>query len=274
MNLFDTESEESFYVAGFLAADGCVTDKKSVVLTLAQKDLDHLKLIRTLLSRDNKIYFSIKDNSKYNSRWKDSHLCSFRFGSRDVCESLIKFNIVPRKTHIYTFPKWIKGHPLRQHFMRGYFDGDGTICAGELYGRSKTNQLIISIAGTDSFVRAYSAELNAELNIPPSKILNTHCATKIVSFHGNKIVGNVCSFLYKNATIYLERKSILAFNAITYYNESLKKELEKEYMLSPTVLLPLWEEYGSVNKLVPLLHRGRKTIKAKLIQYGVLCGQI
>ena len=74
-------------------------------------------------------------------------------GNKHMRDSLISKGCVPNKSLILKFPsEEILPKELQRHFIRGYFDGDGTI---GLYPHSKTNPKLeesLLIVGTKPFL--------------------------------------------------------------------------------------------------------------------------
>lgn len=136
------DTEEKAYWLGFLYADGNVHYKPEKVryrieLGLAIKDYSHLEKFSKFLN--------FKGNIKLREKTKS---CRIVFGSKKMCEDLIKLGCIPAKSLILTFPnssqvpsKFIKD------FLRGYFDGDGSM---HLSNGNKTPD--IRILGTKEFL--------------------------------------------------------------------------------------------------------------------------
>src|SRR5713101_6595045 len=101
-NFFSKSNEQSFYWAGFLAADGCVrkasSNSRLLVLSVAKKDLQHIKLFKKQIKSKSPIIITVYDNTI---------ACRIAITSNTIFDDLAKFNIVPRKTLKYTFPKWL-----------------------------------------------------------------------------------------------------------------------------------------------------------------------
>lgn len=117
---FSTQTNNSCYLLGFLAADGCVYAKNNVIkLCLSSIDKDFL----TCVNREIESNFPIHD---YIS--KDGYANSeLRISSNQIKKDLAQYNIIPKKTYSFNFPEKIK-EEFYLDFIRGYFDGDGTIC--------------------------------------------------------------------------------------------------------------------------------------------------
>lgn len=204
-NFFSQETPESFYWAGFIAADGCITEKlknnkyfiRGLSLELSILDIEHLqKFINAIeYTGDIKIYDKAAGRKS----------ASLRISSSIIINDLKKFNIVPRKSLIYTFPQLLIDHKLVNHFMRGYFDGDGSFfMKKETRGK---DQLCMSICGTKEFLQEYVNILNKKCNI---KLGNIILDTKIhkIRCGGNTKTGKIRDYLYfdSNKNIYLDRK--------------------------------------------------------------------
>lgn len=201
---FDIDSEESFYWAGFIAADGCVKIKdkkyKQLSIGLAQKDHEHLCKFKKCISFTGPVH-------KINGLVKKSEVT---ISSAKMFDDLSRFNIVPRKTLVYEFPEWLVSHPNVNHFMRGYFDGDGSFYT--TLGKNKnTKQLYFSLRGTKKFLITFR------------DILDNHCATQkgkrprlsngiyLLEYGGNLVVKSIADFLYSNCEIALDRKLNVVF---------------------------------------------------------------
>lgn len=213
-NFFTTNSAESFYWAGFIAADGCVTIKKD-----KYKDREYRqKVLRiNLANKDYKHLEKFSDAIDYSGRILSTHngmasLVVLR--SDKIFDDLEKFNIVPCKSLIYTFPQWVIKDKNINHFMRGYFDGDG--CFGKrMLKKEKYPQIIFSLCGTYVFLYDYMRVLENKCNITfkePRKNKNIFEAR----YTGNSVVKNIRNFLYEGSTeqTRLDRKYNIVYDGI------------------------------------------------------------
>ncbi len=205
-NFFKNESPESFYLAGFIAADGSVQYRKYskiLKITLSKKDLEHLEKIKKLLESNHPIKeYQVKKNKLVTS---DKECVELQIANKNIVEDLKKFNIIPNKTKTYEMPEWLLSHKFLNHFMRGYFDGDGTITHCGLVKGRKIIQLSFSILGTKKFIQQYRDILSKNCKTNDAKIIDHHSIYKI-SYSGNNVVKNIYDFLYKNQNICLQRK--------------------------------------------------------------------
>lgn len=186
------DCEEKAYWLGFLMADGCVqvitSFKSRISLYISAKDLEHLKKWHKSINSINKIYTKLNGN---NLMSMSQHY------SKKMAQDLINLGCTPRKTHTCQFPNIRQD--LINHFVRGYFDGDG--CAyWNLMKKHITPQLQLSICGTYDFL----TKLKEILNINTK--LNFHTNIYVLSAAGNKQCKKIVDWMYKDATIYLQRK--------------------------------------------------------------------
>jgi hypothetical protein len=246
-DFFTRDNEETFYVAGFFAADGCVKIRKmnnrknlvyQIQLQLATKDRVILEKIKSLLKWTGPTCEITTINSKRNPKWEDSYKCGFTITSKKLVDDIARFNIVPRKTHILTFPQWLIDHPLVHHFIRGYNDGDGCFHTSKNKGKS-SGQIYFSMRGTAMFLGSCRSiiEKNCDIKVNTTNIRISSGIGQF-GYGGNGIVAKVAKFLYKDATIYLERKYNIVKHlmandyqlASTRVKSKLTKEtLEKDY---------------------------------------------
>lgn len=189
--IFDKiNNQDKAYWLGFLYADGAVNSKSNQIeLSLALKDENHLEKFKSFL------------NYTGNVR-KDSYRCRLQISSKYFKNRLIELGCVPRKSLILTFPdRSIVSDKFLFAFIRGYFDGDGSIYIPKEHKKSKSH---ISLLGTKEFLQ----EMQNRSQWKENKLLQRNGSDKntfSVSYGGKHILYMLES-MYKNATIYLDRK--------------------------------------------------------------------
>lgn len=158
---FTTMTEESAYWAGFLAADGNVSGNR-VRLYLGAIDIDHLIKFKEFLKSEH----TIGESEKFNR-------CSLEFANKHIRADLENlFNITPRKSLTLKFPS-IPMY-LVNHFLRGYFDGDGTICETFSSKASITASLITAFLGAPDFMEVASEICHTCIDKPNTLKLRVH----------------------------------------------------------------------------------------------------
>jgi intein/homing endonuclease len=234
-NIFNEESESAFYLAGFIAADGCIriarTNKNSthinhrVVIGLSEKDIDFLYTLRNAFDCESQIGCYDHKLSLSNENWKDIKLVKLSITSKQMVENLGRFNIGPRKSLVYDLPEWIITHPLLNHFIRGYVDGDGSFWIGS--GPDKNN-ITFSLRGTVPFLEKIKMIFERYCDIKTRSKPKMSGGIGQFSIHSNKMVSKISDYLYNNSTIFLPRKHFIAIKAgqIIKVQEDAKNKIQ------------------------------------------------
>lgn len=139
-SFFEVLNEESTYWLGFLYADGYVRlkDEKSGELKIKLKNTDKNHIDKFLLSiKSNHPIKCGKDNN--------SHFCQVSIYSNKMVKDLFSHGCFNNKTQKIQMPDLDK--KLIPHFVRGYFDGDGSISNT----RARPNSYVVSICSNKKF---------------------------------------------------------------------------------------------------------------------------
>ena len=205
-NFFDQDNENSFYWAGFIAADGSVQERKYskiLKICLSNQDANHLEKFKKAINSTHPIKnYKIKSNKLIKS---ETLCCEIQITSKILVNSLKRFNIIPNKTKIYDIPNEIINNQYISHYIRGYFDGDGTITACGMSKNRKVLQGSFSILGNQSFIENYQKILINKANLNKTKIYKHKSIYKLV-YTGNNNIKNIYQFLYNKSNIFLDRK--------------------------------------------------------------------
>lgn len=211
-NIIDTE--EKSYFLGLLYSDGCIYPKNGMVtISLQEKDKELLEQLSLIIENENSLKYHIETKSK-NNAWV------LNLFSRQMCEDLIKLGCVPAKSKILNFPtKGIVPESLIHHFIRGVFDGDGSITIDK-----RSNNKCVSFCGTISMMEGIQKILECEIGLNRNKINQRKDGLCILTYSGNFKVNTFYKYLYKDSTIYMKRKyDIIKDNTGKYENSSNKR---------------------------------------------------
>jgi len=165
--------------------------EKSFSITLKHADINHLRKFRKVIGSNGKIGY-IQSN-------KSVHL---GFYSCDkIFDSLVKRGVTPNKS--LRIKKVIVHSRLMSHFIRGVFDGDGSLSG------NKITHIQFQIAGYKPLLRQIQGILVKKCHINKVKIYSLSGQNKAsrVQYTGSQIF-KILDFLYKNSTSQtrLERK--------------------------------------------------------------------
>lgn len=112
----EVKNETDAYWLGFLYADGCIASKYVLSVALSSRDVEHLRKLGRFLGKGS-LHYQHKTNS-------------FRLTvcGKELISNLVSHGVIPRKT--YDTSAFVIEHlpaDLKRHFIRGLFDGDGTL---------------------------------------------------------------------------------------------------------------------------------------------------
>jgi len=198
-HFFDTiDTEQKAYFLGLLYADGGNTEK-SILLALKRDDSPLLQKLNSL--------FQNKPIRHYAT--KTTEYSRIEIANRYMIGRLAECGIVPRKSLILKFPSEnIIPKILYNHFIRGYYDGDGSLVINykQIGGKGAWN-----IISTKEFLYEVKKIINEQtgantqiVEIPTLKPENK--STKRLVSCGNNQILKILSWLYDGASIYLDRK--------------------------------------------------------------------
>jgi hypothetical protein len=202
---FSRETEESFYLAGFIAADGNICNNY-LHIGLSEKDEQHIIKLAQLLKSNAKIISYV--NKPFTGSQTVSVIKSITIHSEQIYNDLhTNFNITPNKSLSLQFPKHLSNNILIRHFIRGYFDGDGSwsFRYPTLKNKLITPQLCFDILGTYNVVSEINNILHSNIDLPNNKIYKK---SKIygIKYSGNRLSKLIGDWIYQDSTIYLDRK--------------------------------------------------------------------
>lgn len=198
-HFFKTWSEEMAYILGFVAADGNICHSgRAHVLHIACDDRDIIEKIKKVLEYKGPIHQKIRDNSKISY--------SLRICDSIIFQDLQKLNITERKSLTFN-PPIIPGRLIR-HFIRGYFDGDGSVSfrntkypsrlVVDFYTASK--QMFKYLHRILKYVLKDTYHGKAQIRLANQK--TKYYAIRV----GHKASKKLFSYMYANTNLYLERK--------------------------------------------------------------------
>lgn len=178
----DLGGEHEAYWLGFLYADGTVR-RTCLNVALAAKDIAHLQKLAAFLGCEDKARFNAR-----GAAW-------LQVSDRYLADRLRDLGIEPNRPRP---TRALEAVPpsARHHFLRGAFDGDGSV--------SIAPQL--QLVGRLPFLQAIQDELIAHASANPVSIKDQHGEWGKLYYKGIHRCLAITDYLYRNATIYLERK--------------------------------------------------------------------
>lgn len=200
-NFFEKiDTKDKAYILGWIASDGSI-QKNSVVINIHEKDRECLEKIRDHFCGE----LPIKVYAEYSDSGDKTLFVSLTINSKtivnDVCKHL---QITPgKKAEHVKFPDAIPNE-LKIHFIRGYFDGDGSINSPL---KSKKRFPVASIS---SLSVSMKKSIKEEINIPCYFNENNQKAN--LEYCGNNALDFLSKIYDTNELLFLKRKKELYYS--------------------------------------------------------------
>lgn len=212
-NIFDEiDTEEKAYWLGFLFADGNVSSENYYIrINLSSKDKHHLENFKKFLNYE-------RDVLNYTTK-QGYNISRMSVSNKHLWEILNNMGCTPNKSLTLKFPIHLfsKRKDLVRHFLRGYFDGDGSLT----YRDKEHKRPEIYLIGTVNFLR----DMETLIPFKPLKNIflkhkkNNNNITGVWQKEG-KTAYEFAKYLYENSTIFLERKYAVYLEYCRLYEKS------------------------------------------------------
>ena len=170
---------------------------------------DNLKILELLQNE-----LKISHNLIYHSVDKDGNgKYTLKFSNKKVLSDLNKNGVFTCKSLNMNDIPYNINNELFNHFIRGYFDGDGTICT-YYDSYDKRQRYCLEMLGTPQFLTKIQKIICSECNIKETKLHNVNRIKGLtrISHRGIKNLIKIREYLYKDATIYLTYKHDRFYN--------------------------------------------------------------
>lgn len=184
------DSEDKAYFLGFIAADGALVDNGRGVLVLSISINEKDVMVLEKLKEHMKAEHPIKQLARNQVR--------ITITRKKLASDLMKLGIHERKSLDLEPMLSVVPKPFKKDFIRGYFDGDGSIFMTTT--GSKNPRHYVGIRGTEDFLKEFSDYTGIKGSLKFSS--GTHqwrfgAKADIIKFR---------DLIYDNSTIYLSRK--------------------------------------------------------------------
>lgn len=201
------DTEEKAYWLGFIMADGNVSEYNGqhfLKISLAVRDKSVLIAFAKAIGSANSIYetdevFKMKSSSSHGKTFTK---CSISISSKHMVESLIRNGVKPSKTGEEHVPSFLN-KDLTRHFIRGFFDGDGTAYVTQPhYTRSGK---YASISYGFGFISNKSMLEEIQKHVGEKSAINKKDGCYSFEY-GKKKGRTLYEYMYKDANVWLPRK--------------------------------------------------------------------
>ena len=196
---FKMQSPNMAYILGLIASDGSVSKKENLIaIQLLESDKSILEEIRGETQSERPLAMYTRKNTGHI-------VATFRVWSKSWKDDLTHYGIVPNKTFILKPPELLKPE-YRIDFIRGYFDGDGSI-----YQVPSQNKLGVDIVGASKeMIEWIHNELVNHYHLmlprPTTEVLNNGTVMYKVRTNSKEEVKKIYELFYSNGGLCMQRK--------------------------------------------------------------------
>lgn len=194
---FDYWSKDMSYVLGLMYADGNLFNYR-IRLQLHEKDKELIQKVMFTMDIPEKHLFTRTDKKfKTNS-------CGFSVSRRYTARRLVDLGIEPNKSKTMKFPEI--PYKFLRDFLRGYFDGDGSICVSN-------NQLCLQFScGSLEFIKELSYILSKVLDWNVKHHTDRRNGNYFISVHSTRLSKSFYNYIYYRDCLCMKRKRLVFEN--------------------------------------------------------------
>ncbi len=221
------------YILGFIFADGCLVEYKNGYygLDITSKDLKHLRQIKRQLKSGHKI-----------GKKERGYRIQIRNGG--IYDDLLRLGLIPRKSKTVQFPRVPKEYS--SHFIRGLFDGDGSVMVWKEPRWKHAWQIRTSFtSGSKSFLEGLRGYLESSAGLLGGKI-----SSVTRGYHLRYLSIPECIALYKfmycsGVKFYLKRKK----DKFRLFLSSKSKEIKNQVLFGLTLIFYIITSFQALGAL-------------------------
>ena len=212
---FDVQSPNMAWILGFLAADGCISEKRNEIsLGLSSADIEILERIRKEIEIENKVRV-------YTDR-KGFEYAELNWTCEQHKKVLSEYSIIPKKTFKLKPPyKLDKRYWI--DYIRGYFDGDGSVNFIQSNGKKQYTALRWQVCSATPEILQFIVDYLEELGVKSVNIQkqNRKNSTLYSIQYSTTATIQIYNILYNtNSDLFLKRKK-------DHYTEILEKHITR-----------------------------------------------
>lgn len=257
-NFFEQiDTEEKAYWLGFMYADGCITrcgGGYNISLQVAIIDKNHLEKFKKAINSNHPIIERIASKHFFKDREiNSSGSVRIRLCNKKTFEFLSKLGCVQRKSLILEFPNENQvPERLQNHFIRGFFDGNGSVFFDKLDTKNKGlyKNFRIDFCSTFNFLTKLKGILCKKACSSNIKVVPSENKVFHLKYGGNQQCLRLFEWMYKDATVSLDRKR----DKFSMLEEQGVRNIKKEENHFSAKEFIFWNPDGNICKIKNILH--------------------
>lgn len=211
----DIDTQDKAYWLGFFYADGCVhishtggSVSYEACIKLQGGDGGHLKKFNRCINGNVPVNYHERISAFSGL---PENCAEIRLYSREIVEDLIRHGCVQNKSFIIRFPDLRED--LVQHFIRGFFDGDGCFCRDS---KARNTCAVNFCSASRDFLTSLRTTIYA-VGITSYIVDEGAKHTFRLYIKGMENCDKMLAYMYNDANVYLDRKYT---KALRFYEEN------------------------------------------------------
>lgn len=197
------DRDDKAYFLGLLTADGCVSTRGEVILSLEQKDEAVVAAFRDAVAPDMPLRHRTTTNKFSGGKPFTLNTVGLAVYSIPMAAHLAAHGVLPRKSLAAT--AWEGPPELLAAYFRGLIDGDG-----HWHYQPSPIRHHVGLIGTESVTSAFLAWAERRTGAPPTKAYRTKCGLLTVRVNRRAALMAIVAELYSTATVWMPRKRATA----------------------------------------------------------------
>ena len=218
------DCQEKAYFLGFFGADGYNDPKRNrVKFKLQVKDRDILEKFKECFKSNRPLIYGEYERPEKNGSIEYTY--ELYLTSSYLSNKLTELGYPPNKTEILQFPTNIPEEYL-SHYIRGYFDGDGSISISQ--NKNGTYKAEVTIVSSKYFNESLNQFLIDKFNIKANLYEKEHYL--VLKIQKQNDLKKFLDYIYKDSKIHLNRKYeryITFINSRDFSKLTLKEKSKK-----------------------------------------------
>ena len=201
----EIDTENKAYLLGLFTADGCVytvNHSKAFTIQLKKDDFEMIQFIKNELSIPRKIVKDKRDASY-----------GISIVNNLFVQHLIEHGVTEGKS-----TRFLPALPdyLMSHYIRGLFDGDGSIVIRKAHTYGKAMRCCVVILAYSNIINPLREYLENKLNLSYLTFCCDGGEAYSIRYSSRHDFIAVTNFIYKDANLYLKRKHCKYLEALSY----------------------------------------------------------
>lgn len=197
----EIDSEEKAYWLGVLFADGNVSKTKNNagVIKFSSIDLEWIEAFKEALHYTGNIY------QEHHTKF-DKIIYKIQISDEQLFQALNSLGCIPNKSLVIKFPNI--SSELVRHFIRGYFDGDGTVGIYNNAPKNKNKTFTLRsgfCSGSKQFLEKLAQFIPTKNKVVKTVKRKNNLYTLMFSVEDSLSLFN---YFYNSASIFLSRKKL------------------------------------------------------------------